>query len=152
VDGENGVFGAMADDRFDPLRQVLVDRREPGVAQLTAMTGGGGSARVSHESNAEVRVRATLRGPGLVMLDDQLTRGWTVRVDRRPARALQVDGVMRGVAVPAGTHSIVWSYSVPGLRAGVILSGIGLAGTLVWIAVGFGYRRRRRFGPTSGPS
>jgi hypothetical protein len=143
VDGEGGIRGALVDEGFDPQSQVLIERSEPGAVRLAATAGGSGSVAVVHDANAEVHLRATLAQPGLVMLDDQMARGWTVRIDGRPARALRVDGVMRGVAVRAGTHSVVWSYAVPGLRLGLLLSGLGLVGILAWIATaGIMYRRR----------
>jgi hypothetical protein len=143
VDGEEGIRGALVDKGFDPQSQVLIERSEPGAVRLAAMAPGSGSVTVVHDANAEVHLRATLAHPGLVMLDDQSARGWTVRIDDRPARALRVDGVMRGVAVPAGTHSVVWNYTVPGLRLGLLLSGLGLVGILAWIATaGIMYRRR----------
>ena len=63
-------------------------------------------------------LRASLDRRGLVVLDDDFTDGWSVRVDGRPAHALHVDDVMRGVVVGPGRHEIVWSYAVPGLAAG----------------------------------
>jgi hypothetical protein len=142
VDGPAGVLAALVDRKFDPRRQVLIERDQPGAARLAATAGAGGRVAVAHDANAEVRLRASLPRSGVVMLDDQLASGWTVRVDGRPAPALRVDGLMRGVAVPAGTHSVVWSYAVPGLRAGVLLSGLGLLGMLA--GIGFVWVGRRR--------
>jgi len=62
----------------------------------------------------------------MVVLNDQLDEGWRVEVDGRAAEPLRVDSVMRGVAVPAGTHTVSWSYSAPGLRVGLALSVVGL--------------------------
>ncbi len=147
VSGQQGTINALIDDSFDPRAQVLIEADEPGAAHLAAAAGGRGSVVVTGEANAEVRLRASLPREGLVMVDDQLTAGWTVRVDGRPARALRVDGVMRGVAVPAGTHSIVWSYTVPGLRLGLRLSGLGLIGILAWFTTACITRRRRVSSP-----
>jgi hypothetical protein len=51
--------------------------------------------------------------------------------------------VLRGVIVPAGAHEIVWSYRVPGLRAGAALSGLGAVVLLAW-AGALVVRSRRR--------
>ena len=50
---------------------------------------------------------------------------------------------MRGVAVPAGRHRIVWSYRVPGLRVGVALSALALALLLAGAGACLLWRRRR---------
>ena len=64
-------------------------------------------------------------------------------VDGRPARAVRVNDVMRGVAVRAGSHAIEWRYRVPGLRAGAVLTLLGLAGLLAAAGVAAVRRRRR---------
>ena len=105
-------------------------------------TVSSGSAQISGESNGHVSVAAVLDHPGLVVLDERLTDGWSVTVDGKPAEALRVDAVMRGVFVPAGMHTIEWSYSVPGLSAGIAISGLS---AVLWIAafVWLGLSRRR---------
>jgi hypothetical protein len=70
-----------------------------------------------------------------VVLNDQLADGWSVTVDGEAARPLRVDSVMRGVSVPAGAHTVSWRYRAPGLRAGLVLSALGLlliVGLALW--------------------
>jgi hypothetical protein len=50
---------------------------------------------------------------------------------------------MRGVVVGPGHHEIVWSYAVPGLRAGVLLSLLAL---LALAGGGIALLARRRRG------
>jgi hypothetical protein len=152
VEGERGILSSLLDSSFNPHTEVLLDHAAPDAAQLAANPPAGGTATVVHDANAEVGLRASLTRPGVVMLDDQMAPGWTVRVDGRPASPLSVDGVMRGVAVPAGTHSIIWSYSVPGLGLGLVLSGIGAAGVLVWALIGWIMLGRRPAGGLRGKS
>jgi len=106
--------------------------------------GATGTVRVIAERDAQVTLRATLRQRGLVVLDDAWERGWSVRVDGRPARALTADVVLRGVVVPAGAHTVVWSYRVPGLVTGAALSALGLLLGALW-AGWLLVRRRSRF-------
>jgi uncharacterized membrane protein YfhO len=100
--------------------------------------------QVVDQQNARVTMRARLARPSVVLLDDAWARGWSVRVDGKPARALQSDVILRGVAVPAGEHEIVWSYRVPGLRAGALLSLLALLATLGWAGVLVVRARRQR--------
>jgi len=113
---------------FDPRRDAVV--LDPALERPPP--SGEGSAHVVDDENARVTLRASLRRPSLVVLDDHLTPGWTVRVDGRPARAVPTDVAVRGVWVPAGDHAIEWRYRVPGLRLGAALSGAGLAIALAW--------------------
>jgi len=116
----------LADPSFDPRGTAVVERADAAAAGLGDATGSAGSATVADTSNAEVTVHARLARRGLVLLDDSFTSGWSVQVDGRPARALRVDDVMRGVLAPAGAHTIVWRYRVPGLGAGALLSALAL--------------------------
>jgi uncharacterized membrane protein YfhO len=78
------------------------------------------------------------------VLDDTWAPGWSVTVDGQPANALEANAVLRGVAVPAGTHAVVWRYRVPGLALGAALSALGLLSALAW-AGWLLARRRTRF-------
>ncbi len=142
VAGEAGEeLAAVSASAFDPRADAVVRRDEIGAAAAPS-AGPGGSARVVAEQNSRVTLAATLPRRGVVLLDDAWAPGWSVTVDGRPARALQADMVLRGVVVPAGAHRVVWSYRVPGLRAGAALSLLGLliaAGWGGWLLV----RRRR---------
>jgi hypothetical protein len=124
----------------DPRRTAVVERDQPGAATLA---GARGTAAVVHEGNADVTLRASLDRRGLVVLGDDFTDGWSVRVDGRAAPALHVDDVLRGVVVGPGRHTIVWSYAVPGLRAGVAVSAVALV-ALLGAAAALGLRGRSR--------
>ncbi|MBU6150729.1 MAG: hypothetical protein KGR25_04710 [Chloroflexi bacterium] len=46
----------------------------------------------------------------LAVLMDTWAPGWTVLVDDTPSPAIRVNGVLRGVEVPAGDHTITWLF------------------------------------------
>jgi hypothetical protein len=147
-DSEAQQITTLTEARFDPRNEVVVSRSGLGAAAAGAANGTGGragSVRVVGERNAQVTLRARVPRPQLVVLDDAWAPGWSVTVDGRPARALQPDVVLRGVVVPAGEHTIVWSYRVPGLRLGAELSGLGLLVAAAWGAslIVLGRRRAR---------
>jgi hypothetical protein len=140
VSDENAARALLADPAFDPRREVVVERgSESAVGGLAAGAGSsGGRVTVSDRSNADVTMHATLARRGLVVLNDAWAPGWSVQVDGRSAAPVRVNDVMRGVVVPAGSHRVEWSYRVPGLLAGALLSllavlaGLGAAG---WVLV-----------------
>jgi len=142
VSYENSEVEAVAENGFDPRSHAVIRHDELGGAALPL--AGSGTARVVAETNSSVTIRARLAQRGLVVLDDQWMPGWSVQVDGRPAPILQTNVVLRGVIVPAGSHKIVWSYRVPGLRLGALLSTLGLAALLAWSAALLIRRRRER--------
>jgi hypothetical protein len=71
---------------------------------------------------SSARVTITAPADGTVVLRQQSARGWQVTVDGRPASALIVDGIFRGVKVSKGRHEIVWTYRPPALYIGAAMT------------------------------
>ena len=62
---------------------------------------------------SQARIRVNAPGDGVLVLRQQAARGWSVKIDGRPAEPLLIDGVFRGVDVPKGRHEVVWTYRPP---------------------------------------
>jgi len=63
--------------------------------------------------------------------------GWHATVDGVPTGIQKADSMFMAVAVPAGEHAVGLYYITPGLKAGVVLTGLGglaLAAQLIWYA------------------
>ncbi len=145
VPGEDETRATLVDPRFDPRREVVVERGEPGVSDaLAAASGSPGDVTVEDPSNARVVLHARMPRRGLVVLNDNLTPGWSVTVDGRDARPVRVNDLMRGVVVDSGAHTVEWRYRVPGLRVGLVLTLLGLAGLVALAAWDRRTRARRR--------
>jgi uncharacterized membrane protein YfhO len=63
--------------------------------------------------------------PGLVILADTDYPGWRLSIDGRPAPILRANRLMRGAAVRAGQHTLVYTYEPVSFRVGAIVSAIG---------------------------
>ncbi len=72
--------------------------------------------------------------------------GWTAFVDGEETSILRSGGMM-AIPVPAGEHQIRFSYTVPGYRAGLALSGLSAA-----LFLGLLISRRKRGKAGAGPS
>ena len=88
---------------------------------------------IEHEADRLV-IRAEMACNGMVVLSDAFYPGWRARVDHRPVRIYEVNGAMRGVAVPRGTHSVTMRYRPASVYLGAALSLLGILGALVWAA------------------
>jgi hypothetical protein len=155
VDSEQEAAEALLAPEFDPRSEAVVERGAEGAGALGAAVRAGGSrgsgagrsgagaraVAVDDVSPADVRMRARLARPGLVVLNDSWAPGWSVQVDGRAARAVRVNDAMRGVAVGAGAHVVEWRYRVPGLRAGMVVS---LVVALALVVLGLGMWRSRQ--------
>ena len=128
VTGEGALLRELQAPGFHPGRDVLVDG-----ARATA---GRGTVRVARDEPERVDLRADMVKGGLVVLNDSLRDGWSVRVDGvQGAVPLQVNSVVRGVTVPAGRHTVTWTYRVPGLRLSFLIVGLALLAAGAWLVV-----------------
>ncbi|MFO0952106.1 MAG: hypothetical protein U0835_13350 [Isosphaeraceae bacterium] len=102
------------------------------------------SVAVKRVDPTTVELEANLARPGLVVLADVNYPGWTLRVDGKPAEVLRVNRLMRGAAVEAGTHRLVYTYEPVWLLPCAAVSLAGVVATAVW-----GLAARSRPGPAA---
>jgi hypothetical protein len=74
-----------------------------------------------------VFIQVTAPADGITVLTDTHDPGWRVTLDGQPVPLLRANGLFRGVATPAGTHTIEMIYAPSPLRAGALVSMAGLA-------------------------
>jgi hypothetical protein len=115
--------------KFDPFAAAYL---EPGVPWNPGRLATKSSVSDITSSNDEVRMRVELDGDALLVLAEQHFPGWHVEVDGARRDLLCVDSILRGVALGAGEHRVVFSYSPTSLSAGFVLAGIGLVALLVF--------------------
>jgi uncharacterized membrane protein YfhO len=117
---------------FDPRQAALIETddkeglmgfvsREPVASSETVTV-------VKYEPQ-RVELAAALERPGLVILADTDYPGWRLTIDGQPAPIFRANRVMRGAAVPAGEHTLVYTYQPVSFRIGAIVSAAG------WIAL-----------------
>lgn len=69
--------------------------------------------------------------PGVLTSSIPYSTGWSVKVNDKSAPTLRTNQAFLGVYLPAGTHQITFNYQLPGIKAGAIISLIGLGWTLI---------------------
>ncbi|MCG6155093.1 YfhO family protein [Rubinisphaera sp. ICM_H10] len=135
---------------IDPLLNGAWGRPEP--IYLSEVTGTRG--RVAWEepqegatiewnvgSPHEIELTASTPVPQTLILTELFNDDWLATVDGQAAPSLRIDGMFRGVEVPAGKHQVRWSYEPAALRAGSVVS---IAGITIWLMLGGWLLTRRR--------
>jgi len=87
-------------------------------------------------------IAAHLTQPGWVMFNDTNYPGWRAAVDGRAVPIVAADSLFRAVAVPAGTHTIVFAYAPQSVARGELLSGAALIVLLVLVLLAIVRARR----------
>jgi hypothetical protein len=98
------------------------------------------AVRVTYPTPQRTELDVSLESPGLVILADVYYPGWELTIDGKPAPIYPVNWLMRGSAVPAGTHRLVYTYSPQSFRIGRVISMIGL-GALALLCLAYAVRR-----------
>lgn len=76
---------------------------------------------------------------GLLLLTIPYDEGWTITVGGKTVKPEKAWGALTAIPVQAGDNVIAMRYTLPGLKAGAVLSVVGLGGFGIWMLV----RRRR---------
>lgn len=122
---------------FDPARQVLVSEAVKGMTPSPATTSATNAtpAEASITSYAPKRITVKTRSsaPGLLLLNDRWHPDWKVSIDGQPAPLLRANFLMRGVAVPAGEHTVEYRFDPPHGVLWVSLSAVFVGLLLVGI-------------------
>jgi hypothetical protein len=114
---------------FDPRRTAFVETDDPrplSALERTPPAEPIGSATIVRADPDRVEIRATMRGPGLVVLADMFDPGWKLAIDGDPAPTWQTNRLMRGALVSAGDHSLVYTYRPVAFQAGAAITMTGL--------------------------
>jgi len=83
-----------------------------------------------HRPN-QVRIQAAMACRGMVILSDAYFPGWHATIDGAAAPIYEVNEAMRGVVVPAGSHTLRFQYRPFSVIAGFLLTLAGVAGAIV---------------------
>jgi hypothetical protein len=104
---------------IDPLLNAAWARPEPlNLYELQGSRGrvawessaAGQQARVTENQPTRVAIEARSPVGGRLILTDLMYPGWNVTVDGAAGQPQLVEGQFRGVDLPAGTHTVTWSY------------------------------------------
>ena len=96
-----------------------------GGSPLTGTLGTQDSATLIDYQPERVEVQTRSAAPTYLVLADSYYPGWAATVDGNPAAILPANVLLRAVPVPAGEHTVVFTFQPTGWSAGLILSGLG---------------------------
>ena len=128
TDQPQGLAGYVSRTAVAPTESVAVTRYEPQRVELVA----------------------SLRHPGLVILADTYYPGWKLTIDGQPSPIYRTNRLMRGAAVKAGRHTLVYTFDPDSFRIGGALSIVGLLALAALVPWASARRRPKR--DSAGPA
>ncbi|HVB64741.1 MAG TPA: YfhO family protein [Nitrolancea sp.] len=127
---------AIVSPTFDPQGVLYLSG-----GSVQPVSGAGGTARITENDPNTVRIQVDANGPAELMLADVAYPGWVAQVDGKSTPIATADGLFRAVAVPTGSHEVVFHFQPPLLRVSLGISVVGFI--LGLFMLGFGFYRRR---------
>jgi hypothetical protein len=132
---------------LDPASEAVVEgpaMPQSGAIRVEIRSYTGSEYRISYQATAPRSLRIAV----------PYFPGWRAEVDGRALPVYPVDLALSGVAVPAGSHELVFRYRSNWFRTGALISAISWTAVMLWFVWGWWSRRenRRRLTTPDSPS
>jgi hypothetical protein len=103
---------------------------------ITAGRQSGAHVLATEFANQSVAIQTEASAPSMVVISQTWFPAWKAYVDGRPTTLWRANFAFQALEVPAGRHSVKLVYEDNAFRAGVVLSGLGLAACLwLWLSI-----------------
>ena len=99
----------LAAPGFNPHQAVLVSDEIPSAADSSTNTALG-TVEFASYTPKRIELKANAPAPSILLLNDKHDADWKVSVDGQPAKLLRCNFLMRGVQLPVGNHTVVFTY------------------------------------------
>lgn len=127
-------------------KRALVTEMAPAISEGSIELAGRSfalqPATITRYAREAVSIHLSLSQPGILVLSDLFHPFWEARIDGVRTEILPAFRMLRAVHVPPGEHDIEFTYHVPFLKLGTLLSGAAL---LLLMLGAFVDGRRRGF-------
>src|SRR5581483_11692524 len=107
---------------FDPQQAVLLDA--PLAVQPTGATNAG-TVDFESYSTKDIRLKADVTVPAVLLYNDKFDPGWHAFVDGRPTPLFHANFVMRGIFIDPGQHTVEFHFDLP--RGPIYITFAGFA-------------------------
>ncbi len=126
-------YQLLTAEDFDVARQIVLASRPDG---FKAAENCSGTVEWRRREPEHLALRVVADDSCVLVLSELDYPGWRAKVDGASTSILRTDGILRGLAVPAGEHEVVFDYRPMSVPAGAAISIVTLAlvaGLLIWI-------------------
>lgn len=135
-DGAAAIARIHAPD-FDPAAVAIVDAPPP--CELTSSSAEPGAAEIVAHAPTRWEIKTRSDSPALLVVAENAYPGWEATVDGNRAETVTAYTSLRAVCVPAGEHTVVWTFRPRLYALGAMVS---LLAVVLVVAALVAYRRR----------
>jgi hypothetical protein len=116
------VLPTLASGSIDPQATALMVTTPPSVAPLPA--GASDQVQITDYQDDEITLTANLASDGLLILSEVYDPGWSATVDGKSVPIAEVNGLLRGIGVSEGEHTIKLVYAPSSIRNGIAITAL----------------------------
>jgi len=128
----------LRDGTFDARRVAYVEKAFDGMSALGSDSTS--SATVKERSNHRLVLSTTSSAAQMLVVSEMFYSEWKATIDGQPVETIKTNFLLRGVPVPAGSHTVEFRFESPSFEQGRTISLaangitllIGLGGLLMW--------------------
>ena len=110
---DSDVLAQLFSPDFNPQDSVFVAGNAPPDTQTNAVNPPDDAVQFVSYAPKDIVLTANAATAGILLLSDHFHPDWKVFVDKQPATLLRCNYLMRGVYLPAGTHSVEFKFQPP---------------------------------------
>ena len=126
VDSVQTLFETIERDTYDP-RQALYTLEAGSAFRDTAEVDPAARVEFRRDGPNTALLNVGSGSGGWGCLSEVYVPGWKAVLDDGAVLPIvKVNGLFRAVWIPSGTHQVVFSYVPEGLKAGLLISGVGI--------------------------
>jgi hypothetical protein len=115
---------------------AFLEEYAPGMDDYVTSTDNAiDSAEIIEYKPNWVVIKASTDTPGMLILSDVFYPGWDASIDGQNAHIYRVDGIIRGVFLSPGEHTIIFKYVPSSFVLGSTISIITLAVLFLWALI-----------------
>ncbi len=123
-------YSQLPDGRpFDPARTAMIEDSE--VFQATAFDPSG-KVEIVHLEDTEIVLQTQSLSDSFLVTSDIYYPGWEATLDGEPVPLVRTDYVLRGVALPAGSHEVRFEYHPKSFYTGMTVTVLSLLILILW--------------------
>ncbi len=134
----NAVAAGSIDLKTSAFVSTPIDDIEP------LAPGSVDSVRINKYEPDLVQIDVETSSAGLLVLADTWDPGWKVSIDGTTSELVRVNGLIRGVRIPEGAHSVTFSYQPTSLRVGLMVSFTSAALAIALCLAALASRNRKK--------
>jgi hypothetical protein len=138
ITNDSTVLEQLGSLSFDPGQTVMVSDNIPAPAPAAATATDNtnqnpGAAEITSYRSKDIVIKCSAPAASVLLISSHFDPHWYVWVDGQPAKVLRCNYIMRGVAVPAGAHTVEFRFQPPYKMLYVTLSAFAV--TLLLLVV-----------------